>query len=73
MSADIKQLAEILGEADVAPHTTAGKAAFIMARDNSKVTGFVLTNEFGGIGIVDKGAVRWLTQDEHWQLMHPPT
>jgi len=35
-----------------------------------QVTGFVITNHLGGIGIVDKSAVRWLTGDEMWWLMH---
>ena len=55
---------------DHATDLTARKAAYIMARDKSSVTGFVVTSPDGLIGIVDKAAVRWLTKSEMWWLMH---
>jgi hypothetical protein len=39
---------------------TAEKTAEIMERDGSVVTGFVVTDKYGDIGIIDKGAVRWI-------------
>jgi hypothetical protein len=53
-----------------ARHQTAMKTASIMTRDY-KLTGFVVTNPFGHIGIIDKSACRWLTANEMDQLMHP--
>lgn len=53
------------------PDLTAHKTIACMGRDNSDITGFVLTDPNGLIGIVDKGAVRWLSSEEMWHLMHP--
>ena len=49
---------------------TAKKTAWMMERDKMQVTGFVVTSPTGLIGIVDKSAVRWLTDKEMWWLMH---
>jgi hypothetical protein len=49
---------------------TAKKTAWMMKRDKMQVTGFVVTSPTGLIGIVDKSAVRWLTDKEMWWLMH---
>ena len=49
---------------------TATKTAWMMERDKMQVTGFVVTSPTGLIGIVDKSAVRWLTDKEMWWLMH---
>lgn len=50
---------------------TAKKTASILDRDGGQITGFVITQPSGNIGIVDKGAVRWLDKEEMWRLMHP--
>jgi hypothetical protein len=60
----------ILGEAAPARRLTAYKTDFILRRDGSQITGFVVTDKYGGIGIIDKSAVRWLTGKEMWWLMH---
>lgn len=43
-----------------------------MERDGSVVTGFVLTDKAGGVGIVNQSAVRWLSQSEMQTVMNPP-
>lgn len=35
------------------------------------ITGVVLTDPSGAKCIVDLSAVRWLSNDEFWDLMHP--
>ncbi|UQN71777.1 hypothetical protein NUJ28_06170 [Burkholderia multivorans] len=47
------------------------KAAHIMQRDGYKLTGVVLCRDDGARCIVESSAVRWLTKDESWALMHP--
>jgi len=52
-------------------YLSADKAAFICDRDGSSISGFVVTNnKTGEIAIIDKSAVRWLSSDEMWWLMH---
>ena len=50
---------------------TVKKTETIIQRDKSVITGFVLTDESGNVGVVDKGAVRWFTKEQWWQLLHP--
>ena len=50
---------------------TADKAAHICERDGYRPTGVVLQNENGERCIVELGAVRWISKDEMWKLMHP--
>jgi hypothetical protein len=50
---------------------TAEKASHICARDGYKVTGVVLHKDDGSCCIVDLSAVRWLTKDDMWSIMHP--
>lgn len=50
---------------------TREKAAHIIARDGFVVSGVVLTKPNGSVCIVDKSAVRWLTGDELFRVMHP--
>lgn len=38
---------------------------------NLQISGNVLIRSDGQRAIVEKGAVRWLTNDEMWTLMHP--
>lgn len=49
---------------------TAKKALSIMERDQSRITGFVLTGRNGETAIVNSAAVRWLSGKEMWGLMH---
>jgi hypothetical protein len=49
---------------------TAEKTAEIMERDGSVVTGFVVTDKYGDIGIIDKGAVRWIDKKQFFKEMH---
>ena len=65
-----QELLHVLGGAP-ASDLTASKTIHCIGRDNSEITGFVLTEPNGRIGIVDKSAVRWLSSQEMWSLMHP--
>lgn len=60
----------VLGDNAPARNLTASKTADCIKRDGSQITGFVVTDQWGGIGIIDKSAVRWLTNKEMWWLMH---
>jgi len=64
-------LLTMLGENAQAADLTAHKTAFAMHRDKSIITGFVVTSPNGEVGIIDKSAVRWLSQDEWWNFFHP--
>ena len=61
------KLLEALG--DPSDRLTAGKTAFILGRDGSKITGYVVTDKNGGAGIVNCSAVRWLDKKGMWDLM----
>lgn len=50
---------------------THNKTKHIIARDRFSVTGFVLTKENGDKCIVDMSAVRWMSRDEFFTMMHP--
>ncbi len=62
------ELLAVMGEKPCA--ITANKAALMIERDNSTITGFILTSPTGLVGVVDKCAVRWLNDKEMWWLMH---
>lgn len=47
------------------------KANHIIARDGFKLTGVVLSKPDGARCIVEMSAVRWLTNDEMWAILHP--
>ena len=49
---------------------TAVKTAEIIERDGSVVTGFVVTDKYGNVGIIDKGAVKWIDKDKFYGMMH---
>ena len=63
-------LLEVLGINAPAREMTARKTAFVLTRDKSMITGFVITDPAGNIGIVDKSATQWLAKHEFRQLMH---
>ena len=48
---------------------TAEKTAEIMERDGSVVTGFVVTDKYGNVGIIDKGAVKWIDKAKFYGMM----
>jgi hypothetical protein len=67
---DLESLRRVLG-----PMTfplTARKAAQLIGKDY-QVTGFILCNEKGERALVETNAVRYLSNKEMWDLMHPPT
>jgi hypothetical protein len=49
---------------------TAEKTEEIVERDGSVITGFVVTDKYGDIGIIDKGAVRWIDKKQFFKEMH---
>lgn len=49
---------------------TAEKTAEIIERDGSVVTGFVVTDKYGNVGIIDKGAVKWIDKAKFYGMMH---
>jgi hypothetical protein len=56
---------------DFAPSPlTAKKTLAVIDRDQSRITGFVLTGRNGETTIVNSSAVRWLSGKEMWELMH---
>jgi hypothetical protein len=69
----VRLLLAVLGDAQSA-NLTAQKAASIEKRGGLagpyKITGFVLANSGGDRCIVEMSAVRWLSMDEMWWLMH---
>jgi hypothetical protein len=50
---------------------TLKKVASLTYHDNMEESGTVMTRNDGQRAIVERGAVRWLTNDEMWSLMHP--
>jgi hypothetical protein len=66
----IDSLLLALGEDAPCREKTASKTASCIKRDGSQVTGFVITDQFGSVGIIDKSAVRWLSAKEMWWLIH---
>jgi len=50
---------------------TREKTVHIMARDGFAVSGFVLSKAPDSVCVVDHSAVRWLTGDELFRVMHP--
>lgn len=45
-----------------------------LTQDGGKITGFIITFEKTrdyGRAVVELGAVRWMSKDEMWELMHP--
>ena len=65
-----QDLLSILGENAQSKNLTAKKTNEIMQRDKSVITGFVVTDAYGNVAIVDKSAVRWMSKDQLWQFFH---
>jgi hypothetical protein len=62
------ELMSVMGQ--FGKNLTAEKTAEIIERDGSVVTGFVVTDKYGNVGIIDKGAVRWIDKDKFYGMMH---
>jgi hypothetical protein len=62
-------LMSIMGEFDFKNELTAEKTSQIIERDGSVVTGFVVTDKYGDVGIIDKGAVKWIDKDKFYGMM----
>lgn len=66
-------LLAVLGDAPAA-RLTAEKSETVQKRDGYRITGFVLHHpETGERCIVEMSAVRWLSKEESWWLMHEST
>jgi hypothetical protein len=48
---------------------TIEKTAEIIKRDGSVITGFVVTDKYGNVGIIDKGAVKWIDKAKFYGMM----
>jgi len=64
-----QDLLSILGENTQSKNLTAKKTNEIMQRDKSVITGFVVTDKYGNVGIIDKGAVKWIDKDKFYGMM----
>lgn len=50
---------------------TIAKATEICDTKNFEGTGFIMRNRDGDTCLVEKGAVRWLSKETFWDIMHP--
>jgi hypothetical protein len=62
------ELMSVMGQFD--KNLTIEKTAEIIKRDGSVITGFVVTDKYGNVGIIDKGAVRWIDKAKFYGMMH---
>jgi hypothetical protein len=63
------QLLDIVTDKERSNIWTAVKTAEIIERDGSVVTGFVVTDKYGNVGIIDKGAVKWIDKAKFYDMM----
>ena len=63
------QLLDIVKDKERCNVLTAEKTADIIERDNSEITGFVVTDKTGNICIINKGAVKWIGKQEFFVMM----
>ncbi len=70
MTTELMAVLEAGGTTGTCDDMTARKAVHMMNRDCSWVSGFVLMQRNGTRDIVEMGAVRRLTNDQMWELMH---
>ena len=66
-----QDLLSILGENAQSKNLTAKKTNEIMQRDKSVITGFVVTDPYGNIGIVDKSVVQSAMENYGFLLSTP--
>lgn len=64
------ELLSILSDSKFKKELTAKKTAELLESKKYVVTGFVITDVNGDIGIVDKSAVRWLDKRDFFSMMH---
>jgi hypothetical protein len=62
------ELMSVMGQFD--KNLTIEKTAEIIKRDGSVITGFVVTDKYGNVGIIDKGAVKWIDKAKFYGMMH---
>ena len=67
-----KQFLDLLGDNAIGRTLTARKTSEIVNRNGEYyVSGFVVTDSKGNVGIIDKAAVRWLHNFDFQGIMHP--
>jgi len=64
------ELISILRDSKFKKELTAKKTAELIEDKKYVVTGFVVTDKNGDVGIVDKSAVRWLDKHDFFSMMH---
>lgn len=69
--ANENELLTVLHPEAGARHLTARKTAHLLNTQGFKLTGFVFRDEHGQVGICECSAVRWMTREQAWELMHP--
>ena len=67
------QLLDIVTNTERSNILTAEKTATIIERDAVDITGFVVTDKYGNVGIINKGAVKWIGKQEFFVMMQEET
>ena len=67
------QLLDIVTNTERSNILTAEKTATIIERDAVDITGFVVTDKYGNVGIINKGAVKWIGKQEFFAMMQGET
>ena len=67
------QLLDIVTNTERSNILTAEKTATIIERDAVDITGFVVTDKYGNVGIINKGAVKWIGKQEFFVMMQGET
>ena len=67
------QLLDIVTNTERSNILTAEKTATIIERDAVDITGFVVTDKYGNVGIINKGAVKWIGKQEFFAMMQEET
>lgn len=63
------QLLDIVTDKERSNVLTAVKTAEIIERDGCVVTGFVVTDKYGNVGIIDKAAVKYIDKAKFYNMM----
>ena len=64
------ELLSVMGDSEFCRALTAEKTVQIIERDDSVITGFLVTDQYGNVGIIDKNAVRWFDRAKFHGMMH---
>ena len=67
------QLLDVVTNTGKTNMLTAEKTATIIERDAVDITGFVVTDKYGNVGIINKGAVKWIGKQEFFVMMQGET